>query len=196
MAFTNFNEVFSSLESMGILDSLLPFFLIFTVIFAILQKTKIIGEGRKNFNVIIALIIALMVVIPHVADTYPSSPDPVEVINSAIPNISIVVVALLMLLLLIGVFGKDLNIVGTSLSGIIAVASFVIIIYIFGGAMEWWDGAVPNFLMNEETQSLLIIILVFGIIIWFITKDDSGGVNVGGGMGDFFRGMLKNVGPK
>ncbi len=196
MAFTNFNDVFASLESMGILDSLLPFFLIFTIIFAILQKTKIIGEGRKNFNVIIALIIALMVVIPHVAGTYPTSPDPVEVINSAIPNISMVVVALLMLLLLVGVFGKDLNIVGTSLSGIIAVASFLIVVYIFGGSMNWWSGAVPDFLRNEETQSLLIIILVFGIIIWFITKDDSPGVKVGGGMGDFFKGMLKNVGPK
>ena len=41
-----------TLESWGLTDVLLPFLLVFTIIFAILQKSNILGEGKKNFNVI------------------------------------------------------------------------------------------------------------------------------------------------
>ena len=61
-----FNDVFLMLEDLNVMDSLLPFLLIFTILYAILNKTKIIGEGRKNFNVMVALILSLMVVIPHI----------------------------------------------------------------------------------------------------------------------------------
>ena len=65
----SFPGFLTSLESYGLLDALLPFLLIFTVIFAIMQKTKFLGEGKKNFNVVIALVIALIVVLPHVTKT-------------------------------------------------------------------------------------------------------------------------------
>jgi len=194
MAYGNFGDVFLALDNLGVLDSLLPFLLIFTIIFAILQKTKIIGEGRKSFNFMVALIISLMVVIPHVTGNYPTSPDPVEIINSAIPHVSVVVVAILMLLLLVGVFGKNLNLIGTSLSGIIAIASALIILYVFGTSAGWWEGGWwPGFLQNPDTQALIIIILVFGVVLWFITKDDGSSVNVGGGMGGALKNMLEDV---
>jgi len=49
--------------------------LIFTIIYAALYKSKILGEDRKNFNVIIALVVALSVIIPHVLGTYPAGYD-------------------------------------------------------------------------------------------------------------------------
>ena len=44
-------------QTYGIMDFLLPFLLVFTIIFAVMQKTKILGE-KKNFNVIVALVLA------------------------------------------------------------------------------------------------------------------------------------------
>jgi ascorbate-specific PTS system EIIC-type component UlaA len=47
------------------------------------------------------------------------------------------------------------------------------VIYIFGSQAHWWS--LPNwlsFLNNSETQATIIIILVFGIIIWFVTKGE------------------------
>ncbi|MBI5073475.1 hypothetical protein HZA99_06685, partial [Candidatus Woesearchaeota archaeon] len=66
MAATNFVQLFRTMESYGLTDALLPFLLIFTILFAMLQKTKILGAGKKNFNVMVSFIIAAMVVIPHI----------------------------------------------------------------------------------------------------------------------------------
>ena len=54
------------LDAWGVTDVLIPFILVFTIVFAVLQKTKILGDGKKNYNVMIALVMALAVVIPHI----------------------------------------------------------------------------------------------------------------------------------
>ena len=55
----NYIDFFRLLESYGFTDALLPFLLIFTIVFAVLQKTNILGKDKKNFNVILALVLAL-----------------------------------------------------------------------------------------------------------------------------------------
>lgn len=156
-----------TLESWGIADVLLPFLLIFTIVFAVLQKTKILGD-RKNFNVIIALIVGLSVVIPHVVGGYPPEADVVELINIIIPQISLVAVALLMLLLLVGIFQPAW--VTKSISGVLAGISIIAVIIIFGGALGWWESGWIYY-FGEDTMSVIVAILVFGIIIWFITRE-------------------------
>ena len=100
----NFENALLYLEELGVADVLLPFLLIFTIVFAVLQKTNILGEDKKNFNVIIALVVGLSVVIPHVLGTYPAGMDVVELINEIIPQLSLVIVIFIMLLILTGVF--------------------------------------------------------------------------------------------
>jgi len=170
MIFENF---IAMLDMWGVTDVLLPFILVFTVVYATLQKTKILGDGRKQFNVIIALVMGLGVVIPHVVGRYPFNFDPVDVINTALPQVSIIIVAILMLLLIIGVFGSDIDFAGTSLSGWIVVLAFIAVVAIFGSAVGWFSMPLwLIFLQDPELQALIVMILVFGIIIWFITKED------------------------
>ena len=47
-----FERAVMTLEQIGLTDVLLPFFLIFTLVFAILQKTELLGHDKKNFNVV------------------------------------------------------------------------------------------------------------------------------------------------
>jgi len=137
------------------------------LVFAVLQKTKILGD-KKNFNVVIALIVGLSVVIPHVVGGYPPEADVVNIINIIIPQISLVAVALLMLLLLVGIFQPAW--VSKSIAGVLAFISVVAVVIIFGGALEWWESGWIYY-FGEETISLIVAILVFGIIIWFITRE-------------------------
>jgi hypothetical protein len=163
----------AQLDYWGVTDVLLPFILVFTIVFATLQKTKILGDGRKQYNVMVALVMALSVVIPHIVGSSILGFDPVVAINAALPQVSIIVVAILMMLLIIGVFGNEVDIAGTSLSGIVVIVAFVAVALIFGSAVGWFY--LPDWLMflnNPEMQSLVIMILVFGIIIWFVTKED------------------------
>ena len=75
----------------------LIFLLIFVIIYAILQKTRVLGEGKKNLNIMIAVIVGLLVVIPHVTGRFPPNADPVIIIGDALPSISIVLVAITIL---------------------------------------------------------------------------------------------------
>jgi hypothetical protein len=170
-----FQEFFANLEMWGFTDVLLPFILVFTIVFAALQKTRILGEGKKQFNVIIALVMGAAIIFPHVTGSYADliGFDPVVVINQSLPQVSIILVAIVMVLLIIGVFGNELDFAGTPLSGWIVILAFLAVLLIFGSATGWI--ALPDwlyFLNDPQIQSLVVMILVFGIIIWFVTKED------------------------
>lgn len=150
-----------------ILKILLPFLLIFTIIYAVLIKSEILGK-KKNFSIAVAFVIALLVVVQG---------SVVEIINSAIPNVSIVVVAIVMFLIVVGVMGGKVKWIGSSLSGWIALISAAIVLYIFGNSAGWWGKGYYsnpwlNWMNDPTTVSTVILILVFGVIVWFITRDD------------------------
>jgi hypothetical protein len=167
-------EFFQLLESYGLTDALLPFLLIFTVIFATLQKTKVLGDGKKNFNVVIALVMSLTAIIPHVTNSYPSGYDVIDIMNAALPQVSLIAIAFIMLLLLVGLFGAESRWMGASLSGWMAILSFIIIILIFGGAAGWWNSMQDLFYWwDDDTTALVVILLAFAVIIWFVTKPDT-----------------------
>jgi hypothetical protein len=167
-----------TLDRWGVATVLLPFILVFTIVFAVLQKSEVLGAGKKNFNVMVALAMALAVIFPHVLGTYPPSADPVLIINNALPAVSVVMVAIIMFLLLIGIMGGQVKWLGSSISGWIAIFSLLVIIYIFGRATGWpgFTSEMPRWLRwvdNPDVLAFIIIILVFGVLIWYITKDDS-----------------------
>jgi hypothetical protein len=183
-----FQDLFINLEQWGFLDVVLPFILVFTIVFATLQKTKILGDAKKNFNVVIALVMAMTFIFPHVTGSYVGMIgfDPVDVVNQALPQVSIIMVAIIMVLLIIGVFGHEMNFAGKSLSGWIVILAFIAVAVIFGSATGWFR--LPDwlyFLNDSNIQSLVIMILIFGLIIWFVTKDDSG--NSGGGFNEWIK---------
>ncbi|MFH1510328.1 MAG: hypothetical protein ABIF10_01450 [Candidatus Woesearchaeota archaeon] len=189
-----FVDALRNIEEWGLSDVLLPFLLVFTIIFAILQKTNVLGKEKRNWNTIVAMVIALLFVVPHIMGTYPGNSDPVEIVNKALPNVSIVIIAIVMFLILIGLMGGDVSWPGGSrISGIVAIAALIFIIAIFGHASGWWI-TWPRWLWwleDSQTQALVIVILVFGIIIWFITKDEKKEgprMKMLSDIGDFFKG--------
>ena len=172
MATTSFGNLAASLERIGFMDVVLPFLLIFTVIFAVLEKTKIMGEGKRNLNIGIAFIFALMVVVPHVTGNFPAGYDPVAVINAALPSVSLVVVAIISLMILIGVFAHDRLMLGLTAPGWVGLFSIVTLVFIFGSAAGWWQTGFLQWLedlFGQDIIAVAIMLLVFGIIIAFVT---------------------------
>ena len=164
----------TSLDRWGILDVMLPFLLIFVIVYAILQKTKILGETKKNLSAAVAVIVALLVVIPHVTGRFPANADPVLIINDALPQVSIVLVAIIFLLIMIGVFGQDYVMLGVTMPGWITLISFVIIVLIFGGSAGWWTSSFGSTLENffgTEGVAVFIMLITFGVIIAWITHE-------------------------
>ena len=90
----------------GLFDVVLPFLLTFTIVFAILEKTRILGTAKlkdgsevsnKNLNSMVAFVIGLLVV---------ATANVVGFINEALPNIIIVVVIVFSYLIMLGLFLK------------------------------------------------------------------------------------------
>jgi hypothetical protein len=182
----DFRTIIYDLESMGFWSVVLPFLLVFTIVFAVLQKAKILGadkEGnpRKNFNVAIALIMGLAFVVPSVLGRYPPNSDPVLIISNALPGVSLLAIAIISVLLLLGIFGKTPN-MNENVGGFIAIVIVLAVGVIFGISAGWFGSNLPYwlwFLYDRQFQSLIVTILIFGLVIWFITKEDKpkGGSN-------------------
>ena len=167
-----FQDAIVQLYDLGFLDVVLPFILIFAVVFAALRTTKILGD-EKRIHAVIALVMGFTVVIPHALGLYPEGRDVVDIINRALPNVSVVLIALLMVLVILGIFGTNVSLAGTSFGGFILIVAILFVAGIFGSAAGWFQ--LPGWLsfINEPTtRSLIIIILIFGIMMAFITGGD------------------------
>lgn len=133
----DFRDIIVKMQEYGISDVLLPFILVFAVFFAILQKSNILGKTRegkpkKNFNAVIALIMGLSFVIPHITGNYSSGSDPVSIINKAMPQIALLLVIGVAFFIVAGVLGvkpKDYITMSFSFLTLILVNIFIINAY-------------------------------------------------------------------
>jgi hypothetical protein len=178
-----FSTLANYFQTYGVMDFLIPFILVFTIIFAVTAKLPLVKDN-KNFRIVIALALALTFVVPHITGNYPLGYDPVQVMNDAIPSISLVAIAAIMLLILMGIFGTDFS---NSAAPFIAILAIGFVIYIFGASLNFWTGPYDAFSWwTSETTELMIILLVFGLVVFFVTGDP----NKTGG----FKDALKEVG--
>jgi len=88
----------SFLRDFGFFDVVVPFLLFFAIVFALLEKTALLGKGKSNVNLIVALAVALLVVAVNKA---------VNFISSVIPNMILILVLLVMFVMITGVFFKE-----------------------------------------------------------------------------------------
>jgi len=128
----NLEEFVEIINSWGLRDVMLPFLLIFVIIFALMAKARILGERKKKYNLIVALVMALLFIIPHVMDRYPSNFDPVDIMNEALPSISIVIVAAIGALIIIGAFGGQVSTRPAHLTGgVIVIGAVIYTIFVY-----------------------------------------------------------------
>ena len=99
----NFYDFIYDLEAFGFFDFFLPFLLVFTIIFALLEKTKIFGKGadeqpRTNINLTIAFITGLVVIVQT---------DITFLINQYLSKMALFIIIALIFMLAIGIFGAE-----------------------------------------------------------------------------------------
>lgn len=196
----SFEQLIFTLQDMGVADVVLPFLIVFTIIYAALQKSKVLGRDSKKFNIIVALVMGLSVVVPHVLGIYPPYGDIVDIMNRALPNVSLIAIAIVMVMLILGIVGGEVNFAGTSLGGIAIWGAIIAVALIFIGAtgaftnMPWW----LYWTLDPYVREVIVVVLVFGIIIYFITKDDKDDKTAARTMGQSLQDLTKiwGGGPK
>lgn len=170
---STFGNALSRLEYYGLTDVIIPFLLIFTVLYAVLSRVKIFGSDdsqNKKFNVVIAFSVTLLAVIPHVTGTYREF-DIVQIINTTFPQVALLIATIVMVLILVGVVGGGKTVDKSPMLGIITVLSVALVIIIFGRAL--WPGYTPSwlgFLDDPNLQAIVLTLLGFGLVVWFVTS--------------------------
>jgi len=169
---TPFREVIVFFDSIGLFDVVLPFLLVFTIVFAILEKTKVLGtdeiEGRKytkkNLNAIASFVIAFLVI---------ASSELVGIITTVSSNAVIVLFLSVLFLILVGSFYKEGEPI--FLEGgwkvVFMIISFLAIVGIFLNAIKTSDGRTWLQRLGDFTSSgsdqlagslvLLAIVVIF-----------------------------------
>jgi hypothetical membrane protein len=99
---TVFGGVIDFIARLGFYDVILPFLLTFTLVYAILDKTKVFGteegKGKKNLNSIVAFVMGLLVVFVKPL---------VRAINEALANIVVLMLIGVFFMVLVGIFLKE-----------------------------------------------------------------------------------------
>jgi len=186
---------FQSLQQYGFMDLVLPFLLLFVLFFAILQKVKLFKHGKrtratdgtvtesttdfvadKKINSMLAITVSLLITIPHVVGQYPQNMDPIILMQQFLPHTAVIMAALFAVILLFGLAGERDTTTGAFITpalqlliGIVSVGALVVLVI-----MNSFPQLLPafGFLRDPSTQALLIVLLVMGLVGYFVMRED------------------------
>ena len=86
----DFGQVVAFMQEAGFYSYLLPFLLVFAILFALLEKTKVLGKEKTNINVLVALLIGLLLI---------TQTNIILTINGFLPQVSLIFVVILVCLM-------------------------------------------------------------------------------------------------
>src|SRR3989344_6047012 len=138
------------------LDYVLPFVLVFTLIFAILQRTKLLGEDKKQVDALVGLVVGLILI---------AFPFARSIVVLLMPFLAVSAVLLLVFMLLYGfIMGKNDGDVldkgwKRTFGAILALALITFFLIITG----YWDSVYYYFFGSNYRQIWANIILVVAI---------------------------------
>jgi len=135
-------------------EMLLPFLLVFVVVFAILQKSKILGDGKAQIDAIVSLVIGLLLII---------APFSRDFIVRLMPLMVVGVAVILVFLILYGFVAGDLTEappwMKTTFGILAGIFVIAIVLYVsgFGASLvSWINGSSES---SFWTNALMVILI-------------------------------------
>ncbi|MBT4651033.1 hypothetical protein HOC13_00760 [Candidatus Woesearchaeota archaeon] len=169
-----FRGVLTFLDKLGVYDVILPFLLVFTIMFAILEKTKVLGlekiEGtettKKNLNSMVAFVTAFLVI---------ASTKLVALINETIANVALLLILSVSFMILAGVFFGSKEFTLESYPGwtkFFMVLMFIGVVVIFLNALDWLQYALAIFVYwDAQWAATIILLAVIGGFMWYVVHE-------------------------
>ena len=163
-------DVLNQWAEMGVFDYVIPFLLIFAIVYAILEKSSVLGTN-KGVNAVVGLSVGLLALMNDYVSTF---------FAEIFPRLGVVLAVLLVLVILVAMSGKDgkelYYIVGIVLA--VATVLWAVANWNFWGdqlGIGWWVG--DNFWVI-----LVGILVVLGVAAIMFNKGGStGGKPAGSG---------------
>ncbi|MBI2669083.1 hypothetical protein HYX14_04545 [Candidatus Woesearchaeota archaeon] len=169
-----FRGVITFLDQIGVYDIILPFLLVFTIVFAILEKTKILGTEKvgdktttkKNLNAMVAFVVAFLVI---------ASTQLVKVVNEVMANVVLLLILSVCFLMLVGSFYGDKEFTLADSPGWVKFFMFFMfagIVLIFLNALDWLKYALELLkAWPAEWASTIIFLIVIAVFLFYIVRE-------------------------
>ncbi len=180
---STFVSVITFFDKVGLYDVVLPFILVFTIVFAILEKSKVLGTEevsgkevtRKNLNAMVAFVIAFLVI---------ASAQLVDIITTVSSQVVILLLLSVLFLLLVGSFYQESE--GGYLQGgwktFFMFIMFIGIVLIFLGAIKnasgqswldiFWDYVSQG--QGGDAVGSIILLIIIVLLVWFVIRTPGG----------------------
>jgi len=137
-----------------------PFVLTFALVFGVLHKAKIFGDGKNQLNAIIAAVVAIIFI---------SFASAVNIVQELLAFMVVGLIILLVFMMLFGFLHKEggFKIEGKMLTGlgyVIGIAVIIAVMYITGTLaflVEYFKGEGGN----KWVGSIIMIIIIIGAIV-------------------------------
>ncbi|MBU3923695.1 MAG: hypothetical protein KJ592_02155 [Nanoarchaeota archaeon] len=139
-------------------EMLLPFLLVFVVVFAILQKTKVLGEGKAQIDALVGLVVGLILI---------GVPGPRDFVVGVMPWLAVGVAVLLVFLILYGFVAGDLSQMGKSKKWVLPLFGVMVFIFVAGVVLYvggLWDNVLGLFTDAANSAFWMNVVMVVLIV--------------------------------
>lgn len=148
-------------------DVILPFVLVFTLLFAILEKSKLLGEGKNQINAIISFVIAALFIAGFSAQ--------VEWIKQFSAFLAVALMILFVFLLIYGFVysGKDGFSLGEGYKTLIAGIAFVAVVGASLVITGYWEKVYSFFTVSNVGANVILGIIIITVIFSVLRSGSS-----------------------
>jgi len=153
---TIIDPVIRLLVDIGLVDVILPFVLVFTIVFAVLEQTKVLGEKRRNANVVVAVICGFLVL---------ASADLLGAINRISAFLSVVLLTGLLVMMLLGLVGVQSLEKSKPLMYVLFAILFFGTLYVLG-AFE----LVSRRSLLDYFLPAVLVFAIFVLLVWSVLR--------------------------
>tara|TARA_Y100000310_G_scaffold341734_2_gene441839 strand:+ start:757 stop:1278 length:522 start_codon:yes stop_codon:yes gene_type:complete len=160
----NFGDWIYTLEQIGFLRYIIPFLLAFSIIFGILEKIKLFGDGKSNIHLIVSLLLGFTIV---------SNTNLLDFLNSYLSNFTLMIILFFILILILQFFlNLDNAFLKWGTVGLAIIASIWLLFeseYSPFGSGYGLGGSFYNFYYYFQPYiDVLLILGVIGLVILFV----------------------------
>lgn len=172
MADSPFSSAIELLDNLGAFDTLFPFLLIFTLVYAILERSKVLGsdkeEPKHNLNAMVAFVMAFLTI---------ASPSIISFLNFM--TVWIVVIFLTIVFLTFLIFAvnqeaeKTMKSKGFRITLVSIIAGLVVLIFFIGFYQDKEFPPIGNWFLdflNSEAFQLIIFLVILAVLVLIVVK--------------------------
>lgn len=157
-------EVIQFLVDLGLIDVVLPFILVFVIVFGMLQSTKVLGEEKgkpkRRQNLMVSFVFGFLAVL---------ATSQLKVVNILLSYIVLLLIIGLLMAMIFGLVGAKMGSTNKFAIGIIGILFVIGVLYAFAQA-----GVIDQQRVNQLFWPIVLIGAIIAVVFFMLRNGETG----------------------